>query len=81
LEIDKYLSWKTHFEQIIPRLSSACYTIRSMFHFSNMDTLKMIYFAYFHSILKYGIMFWGNHTDSMKSLSFAEEGCENYGMG
>jgi hypothetical protein len=65
LEIAKHLSWKTHIERIIPRLSSACYAIRSMFHFSNMDTLKMIYFEYFHSILKYGIMFWGNHTDSI----------------
>jgi hypothetical protein len=66
LETDEHLSWNTHIEQIIPRLSSACYAIRSMFHFSNMDTLKMIYFAYFHSILKYGIMFWGNHTDSVR---------------
>jgi hypothetical protein len=68
LEIDKHLSWKTHIEQIIPKLSHACYAISSMLHFSNMDTLipKMIYFAYFHSVLKYGIMFWGNHTDSMR---------------
>jgi hypothetical protein len=42
LEIDQYLNWKTHTEQIIPRLSSACYAVRSMFHFSNLDTLKMI---------------------------------------
>jgi hypothetical protein len=26
----------------------------------------MIYFAYFHSILKIGIMFWENHTDSIR---------------
>jgi hypothetical protein len=26
----------------------------------------MIHFAYFHSILKYGSMFWGNHTGSIK---------------
>jgi hypothetical protein len=66
LEIDKHLSWKTHIERILPRLSSACYAIWSIFHFSNMDTLKMIYVAYFHSILKFGIMFWGNHTDSIR---------------
>jgi hypothetical protein len=27
-----------------------------IFHISNADTLKSIYFAYFHSILKYGII-------------------------
>jgi hypothetical protein len=67
-EIYKHLSWNTHTEQIIPRMSSACYTIRSMFHFSNMDTLKMIYFAYFHSILTYGIMFWDDYTDRVFRL-------------
>jgi hypothetical protein len=24
----------------------------------------MIYFAYFHSIMKYGLIFWGSHSDS-----------------
>jgi hypothetical protein len=66
LEIDQPLNWKTHIEQIVSRLSNACYAVRSIFHFSYLDTLKMIYFAYFHSIMKYGIIFWGNHTDSMR---------------
>jgi hypothetical protein len=37
-----------------------------MFHFSNLDTLKMICFAYFHSVMKYGIIVWGNHTDIIR---------------
>jgi hypothetical protein len=31
-----------------------------MSHISNTDTLEAIYFAYFHSIIKYGIIFVGN---------------------
>jgi hypothetical protein len=30
----------------------------------NTDTLKTIYFANFHSVTKYGIIFWSNSTDS-----------------
>jgi hypothetical protein len=30
------------------------------------ETLKLVYFAYFHSIMSYGIIFWGNSTDSKK---------------
>jgi hypothetical protein len=63
LGIDKHLNWKTHIEQMIPKLSSACYAVRSMFHFSTKDSLRMIYFAYFHSIMKYGIIFWESHAE------------------
>jgi hypothetical protein len=35
-----------------------------MFHTSNTDTLKKIYFAYFQSVVKYGIIFGGNPSYS-----------------
>jgi hypothetical protein len=33
---------------------------------SNINTLKVIYFAYFHSLMKYGIILWGNSSGSKK---------------
>jgi hypothetical protein len=51
---------------MIPELSGACYAVRLMLHISNINTLKSIYFAYFHSIIKYGIIFWGNSSTSSK---------------
>jgi hypothetical protein len=33
------------------------------------DTLKLVYFAYFHSVMSYGIIFWGNSTDSKRVSS------------
>jgi hypothetical protein len=29
-----------------------------------IDTLKLVYFAYFHSIISYGVIVWGNSADS-----------------
>jgi IS1 family transposase len=49
---------------VIPKLSGARYAVRSMFHVSNINTLKSIYFAYFHSIIQYGIIFWGHSSNS-----------------
>jgi hypothetical protein len=66
LHIDNHLNWKNHIDQMIPKLSGACYTVRSMFHMSNITTLKSIYFTYFHSIMKYGIIFGGNSSNSGK---------------
>jgi hypothetical protein len=50
---------KDHTDQMISKL-------RSMFHISNINSLKSIYFAYFHSIIKCGIILGGNSSNSMK---------------
>ena len=40
LQIDNHLNWKNHIDQLIPKLSRACYAVRFMLHISNIDTLK-----------------------------------------
>jgi hypothetical protein len=37
-----------------------------MLHISNIDTFKTIYFAYFSSVMKYGIIFGGDSADNKK---------------
>jgi len=66
IQIDNHLNWKNHTDQIIPKLSAACYMVRQMYYICNNDTLKSIYFAYFHSIASYGTIFWGNSSNSKK---------------
>jgi hypothetical protein len=57
------MNWKTHVKVILPKLGKACFAIRNMKFCSNIDILRMIYLAYFHSIMKYRIIFWGNSTE------------------
>jgi hypothetical protein len=45
------LSWKNHTDPLIPKLSSACYAIRAIKPFVNQETLLIVYYAYFHSII------------------------------
>jgi len=47
-------------------LSSACFVVRSLYSCKNISTLKMVYFAYFHAAMEYGITFWGKSIDSKK---------------
>jgi len=69
LELDNNMNWKNHVTKILPKLSRACYAVRTMYSFSSLNTLKMIYFAYFHSVINYGIIFWGNSSESNKIFS------------
>ena len=64
LQIDNHIYWKNHTEEMIPKLSAACYAIRSMVHISNMNTLISVYDAYFHYSIKYGRIFWSNSHNS-----------------
>jgi hypothetical protein len=64
LAIEETLSWKRHINQILSRLSSACYAIRVITPLMLEDTLKMIYHSYVHLIMTYDIIFWGNSPHS-----------------
>jgi hypothetical protein len=63
LHIDNHLNWRRHIEWILPKLSAACYTIRKLSHVLHIDVLKIVYFANFHSVVEYGIIFWGNSSN------------------
>jgi len=60
LTIDDTLSWKQHIEQVINKMCSACYALRNIKHIAPVDTRRVIYFAHIHSIINYGIIFWGS---------------------
>jgi hypothetical protein len=60
LNTDETLTWKSHINQILLRLSSACYAIKVITPLMPDDILKMIYYSYVHSIITYSIILGGN---------------------
>jgi len=66
LTIDGSLSWKAHIDQMMSKLNTACFVIRTIHAIMSLETLRMVYFAYIHSIRSYGIIFWGNQPYSDK---------------
>jgi hypothetical protein len=62
--IDTTLTCKHHIEELTSRLNKACYAIRSIKLFMSLDVLRSTYFLDVHSIISYGIIFWGNSSYS-----------------
>jgi hypothetical protein len=66
LIIDETLSWNQHVDQIATKLCSACYALRNLKRIVPQSTVRTIYYAYIHSILNYGIIFWGRSSNVSK---------------
>jgi hypothetical protein len=64
-------------------LSKACYIIQNAKTYISDPPLKMIYYAFFHLVMSYGIIVWGNswHSSiilrSQKKVIRIVEGCRN----
>jgi hypothetical protein len=58
------LSWGFHIDEIIPKLNKASYVIRSVKPFISLEVLRTIYFSLVHSIITYGLIFWGTSAYS-----------------
>jgi len=66
LIIDDSLTWKAHTNQMMSKLNTVCFVIRIIQAMMSQETLRMVFFAYVHSVMNYGIIFWGNQTHSGK---------------
>lgn len=62
--LDSKLTWATHLEELTKRLCSACYAIKKIKELGGEKAARDVYFAYFHSLMTYGIVFWGTAAGS-----------------
>jgi hypothetical protein len=65
LNIVNTLSWKSHVDQLLLKLNTACYAIRTLKPYVSQEILLIVYYAYFHSIMHFCIIFWGNSSYAM----------------
>jgi hypothetical protein len=61
--IDSKLQWKAHIAALSKRLSSAIYAVKKIRLLSDIETARLVYFSYFHSVMSYGLLLWGSAAD------------------
>ena len=79
LTMNYTLFWNNHIDLLVKKLSKACYIIRNAKSYMSALSLKMTYYAFFHPIMSYGIMFWGNLWHSSIIFRLQKKGNKNYG--
>ena len=58
--IDEYLTWKDHINTITKKIMQSTGIIAKLHHYTNLYTLKLIYYALVYPYLIYGNLLWGN---------------------
>jgi hypothetical protein len=66
LEIDNLLSWNLHIDKVINELTNICYMLRAVKPYMSLSSLINIYYSLFHSVMSYGIIFWGHSTNTQR---------------
>lgn len=61
--IDQDLNWKSHLNNLSSRLNKFVYALSHIKKHTNLKTAVVTYHAYVESILRYGLILWGNSTD------------------
>lgn len=69
LAIASTLDWQQHITNVVSKLNQAIYVLINIKKIcNNIETLKMLYFAYFNSHVNYGLLFWGSDTNARRIL-------------
>jgi hypothetical protein len=58
--IDECLTWKDHIDLISKKMMKASSIISRILHFTNLNALKLIYYALVYPYLIYGNLIWGS---------------------
>jgi hypothetical protein len=66
LYLTEDVKWDVHIKHLCNISNKKYYVIQSLKTATNVNTLGSIYFANFHSHLRFGILFWGGDSQSTK---------------
>lgn len=63
ITVDRFCNWKLHIEKITHKIDCFVYALKRIRQIVNVQTAIMAYQAYVASIIRYGIIIWGNSVD------------------
>ena len=70
--IDNHLSWHQQEINLRSRLARAAGMLSKIRYYVSFETLRMVYFGIFSSILTYGSQIWGQHNRIVKKLQIVQ---------
>lgn len=63
INIDTYCNWKSHVGKVCTKLQRFVYVLRRLKNTTSLHIALLAYHAYVASVLRYGLIIWGNSSD------------------
>ena len=63
--MDENLKWDAHIDHITPKISKACGALARLRNCTSIDVLINVHHALVHSYLRYGILIWGDASQTV----------------
>jgi hypothetical protein len=79
--IDEFLSWSYHIDNISKKIVKCTAILSRIRHFTNINSLKLIYYALVYPYLIYGNLVWGNAQPRSQGFSLFVIGKAGKGPG
>ncbi|CAG9782744.1 unnamed protein product [Diatraea saccharalis] len=80
ITLDKYCNWKAHIDTVCKKINKFVYVLNKLRKTSTQHTVLLAYHGYVSSILRYGLLLWGNSTDSVRAF-LSQKKCIRYIVG
>jgi hypothetical protein len=62
--LDKNIKWSLHTQKLASKLCKIFFGLQVVRRVTGLVTVRTLYYAYFKSLLTYGLIFWGNSTNA-----------------
>ncbi|RVE49088.1 hypothetical protein evm_006209 [Chilo suppressalis] len=72
---DSHLQWDHHIDALSSTLSFAAFAVKKIRLLTDVETARLVYFGYFHSVMSYGLLLWGSAANIESILRTAKESC------
>ena len=63
--LDETLGWKHHLVELFRKLARPVGIFYKLWHYVPLDTLRSVYYYFFHPFLTYGIVVWGSTFENL----------------
>jgi hypothetical protein len=64
--LDSQLNWKDHVRYVASKINTYNFMLYKIKRYVSVNTAKTVYFSYIQSLIQYGIVLWGNSTNSIR---------------